>query len=101
MKTWTIKLPSLVGVVFLILSLPFILGSLHPSIHEGGYSALYAIVNIPAIIVVAPLGEWLFQAFGVDLDPYLINLITILLFLVFWVSVSFMIGLFIDSVARE
>jgi hypothetical protein len=53
---WRYKLPIIVGAIYILLSLPFIVGLLSPSMHEGNlYSAIYVVINILPILLLGKL----------------------------------------------
>jgi hypothetical protein len=76
-------------------------GYLHPSIHEGGYAALYVIFNIPALMVVSGIAKNLEGIFTREPDVYTSNMVTIALLLLFWLLVSLVIGIIIDLLKRN
>ncbi len=101
MKKWKFILPVTVGTIFIVFSLPFIFGYLYPSIHEGGYAALYVIFNIPALMVVSGIAKNLEGIFTREPDAYTSNMVTIALLLLFWLLVSLVIGIVIDLLKRN
>ena len=101
MTKWRIKLPLSVSVTFVTLSLPFLLGFLTPSIHEGFYSALYVVVNLPGLFIVAGVSEWALRFFGARRDLHLSNLTTVVSLLVFWVPVFFITGSLMDAMSAK
>lgn len=102
MKKWKYKLPIIVGVAFFLLSLPFILGLLTPSIHEGNYyAAFYVIVNILPTIILGKLGDLLTIFIFKSPTLYQSTLVFIFLTLLFWISVSWILGSVIDRQKRS
>lgn len=86
----------IVGGIYILLSMPFILGYLTPSIHEGGYEAFYVFLNLPGLLVVSGLSETIWKSlFSYD-NSYASNMITLTLILGFWVAISFIIGWALD-----
>jgi hypothetical protein len=90
-------LPILTGIVFLILSLPFVFGILEPSLHGGAYGALYVILNFVPLWITSGLSEAITRILIKGSDLYLSNLVAMGVLLVFWVVVSFLVGIVIDS----
>ena len=91
------KLPLIVGAAFFLLSLPFILGLLAPSIHEGNYyAAFYVIVNILPTIIFGKLGDSLTALIFRAPTLYESTLVFIALTLIFWVSISWILGVILD-----
>jgi hypothetical protein len=101
MKRMKLKLPILVGGLFILLSLPFIFGFLQPSIHEGGYSALYVILNMPALIAVSGIGQKIESALLTNPNLYNSNIVSIALLFLFWVVLSFVLGSIFDKIKRK
>ena len=94
-------MPFIVGGAFLIISLPFITGSLIPSIHEGGYSSIYAIINFPALLVIGKIGNYVESVLFRDPSLYQSNILFVLMCLLFWMVVSFMIAIFMDKTNKK
>jgi len=95
---WRVKLPIIVGLAFTLISLPFILGILEPSIHEGNlYSYFYVLANMPVIMLFGPIAQLFEKSIFNKLDTYYSNLLFIILALIFWVLVSFIIAVFVDK----
>jgi len=90
MKAWKIKLPIIFGGIFLLSSLPLILGHVELSAYKGGYSAVYWLVNFPALMVVS-------GAENIFPDLFISNIkaeLTLILF--FWLILAFLLGIIID-----
>ncbi len=96
-----LKLPILVGGIFILSSLPFIFGLLQPSIHERGYSALYVTLNIPAPVVISGAADRLDSALFKTQDLFTSNMITLALVFLFWVLSSFILGSIFDEIRRR
>ena len=92
------KLPIVIGSLFVLLSLPFIFGLLQPSIHEGGYSALYVILNMPPLMVVSGIAQKIEGALMRNPDRYTSNMLSITLLFLFWVALSFILGSIFDEI---
>jgi hypothetical protein len=93
-----IKLPIIVGIIYTLSSLPFIFGLLTPSIHEGNiYSVLYVFINMPVIFLFGSIIDEIVQIVFNEPSLYNSNIIFIIISIIFWVAVSFVIGLFIDK----
>jgi len=101
MKAMKLKLPILIGSLFILLSLPFIFGFLQPSIHEGGYSVLYVILNMPALMVISGIGRKIESALMTTPDLYTSNILSIILLFLFWVVLSFVVGSIFDEIKRR
>jgi hypothetical protein len=96
-KRAKLKLPCIVGLMFFLISLPFIAGFKHASIHEGDlYSLLYVVLNLPVIYVFGSLSDSIVNHMSIAPDLYRANLVFIGLAHLFWISVAFVVGLILD-----
>ena len=95
------KLPIVIGSLFILLSFPFIFGLLEPSMHEGGYSALYVILNMPALMVISGAVQKIETAFFKTHDLFTSNMLTLTLVFLFWILSSFVLGCIFDEIKRK
>jgi asparagine N-glycosylation enzyme membrane subunit Stt3 len=96
MKHWRTKLPLVVGAIYIIAAIPFILGIWKPSMHEGLYPGLFTLLNLPAILILrAPL-EWLEKVFFPGATLHTSNLLSLVGFFAFWLLLAFAVGYLID-----
>lgn len=96
-KKWKYKLPIWVGVLYFVLCLPFLTGMLIPSIHEGNaYSVFFVIVNMPVIVLFDKLTNLLTSTENLSVP----NAIFIFITWLFWVLISFLIGIVIDTAKK-
>jgi hypothetical protein len=100
MKKMKFKLPVVIGSLFVLLSLPFIFGFLQPSMHEGGYSAFYVIMNMPALMVVSGVAQKIETTLLRNYHLYTANIISIALLFLFWFGISFIFGVLFDGIKR-
>ncbi len=100
MRRMKFKLPIVVGSLFVLLSLPFIFGFLQPSMHEGGYSVFYVLLNMPAIIVVSGVAQKIETSLMKNYDLYTANIISMTFLLLFWLAISFICGVIFDEIKR-
>lgn len=100
---WKYKLPIFTSSISFLISLPFFLGVLHPSIHGGNfYSALYAALFItPPIalldLIVSKYGLSVYgekSILGSDINFILVSIII-------YILLSFLIGFIIDLTKKE
>jgi len=96
MNRWTSRLPKYTVIVFLIISSPFLIGILDLSLHGGAYGALYVIVNFVPLWLFSGLIDPMLRGFNL----YLQNLVAVGILLLFWVVVSFCIGVVVDSLTN-
>jgi len=102
MKRAEVKLPCIVGLMFFLISLPFILGFKNPSIHEGDlYSFLYVTLNLPVIYIFGSLSDSIVNQFWSPPDLYRSNAVFIGFAHLFWILVSFGVGLIRDMVKND
>jgi uncharacterized membrane protein len=102
MKRVKVKLPCIVGLMFFLISLPFISGLKNPSIHEGGlYSFLYVILNLPVIYVFGSLCDSIVHHMWSTPDLYRSNTVFIAFAHLFWILVAFVAGLILDIVKNN
>lgn len=95
---WKVKLPIMVAIAFILISLPFILDILKPSIHEGSlYSFIYVLINILAIYVFGGIAEIVDQSIVDQHDLYVSNMVFMSFALIFWVLMSVIIAVFVDK----
>ncbi|HUL22985.1 MAG TPA: hypothetical protein VLZ10_16125 [Thermodesulfobacteriota bacterium] len=95
------KLPIVVGSLFVLLSLPFIFGFLQPSMHEGGYSVFYVILNMPALMLISGVAQKIETSLMRSYDLYTANIISITFLLLFWLAISFICGAIFDEIKRR
>jgi hypothetical protein len=101
MKRWKTKLPLIVGVIYIIAAMPFILGVCEPSVHEGVYPALFCLLNYPALLIIStPLKSLEKMAFSED-TLHTSNLLFLAAILVFWLVLALAIGSLIDCCRRK
>ena len=96
MNRWTSRLPKYTVIVFLLISSPFLIGILDFSLHGGAYGALYVILNFLPLWIFGGLIDPMVKGFTL----YFQNLVAIGILLVFWVVVSFCIGVVLDNLAN-
>ena len=95
------KLPILIGGIYLVLSLPFIFGYLQPSMHEGGYSAVYVFLNFPGLIIISGIADKIDSILNSAKSLQTSNLITLTLLCIFWTAISFIIAALVDEIKRR
>jgi uncharacterized membrane protein len=99
MKRAKLKFPCVVGLMFFLISLPFISGLKNPSIHEGDlYSFLYVILNLPVIYVFGSLCDSIVNQMWSTPDLYRSNAVFIGFAHLFWILVAFVVGLIRDII---
>ena len=97
----TFRIPIIAGIVYFLLSLPFVLNVLTPSIHEGNwYSTFFVILSMPLFISVGMLAESVESSVVDYPDLYTSNMIALALSWVFLILVSMIVGFFIDITRR-
>jgi uncharacterized membrane protein len=102
MKMAKVKFPCIVGLVFFLISLPFISGLKNASIHEGDlYSFLYVILNLPVIYVFGSLCDSIVNHMWSTPDLYRSNTVFIGFAHLFWILVAFLAGLIRDIVKKN
>ena len=75
---WRYKLPIIIGVIYFLISLPFIFGLLTPSIHEGNlYSLIHIIINILPLFLLGKLADSVSHLFFEYPTLYQSNMISI------------------------
>lgn len=93
MKTnYKYKLTIIITSLYLIASSPFILGFAIPSIHEGIYSSLYVMVNMPVIYLLGGFADKINNKLIAFPTLYASNLVFIIIALLFWSMLAFVAG---------
>ena len=103
MKRARITFPLVVGVFFVIVSLPFILGLKIPSIHEGDpYSFCYVVLNLPPICVFGGLADAVATRLSSgDASAESDNYVMIAFCFLFWTVLAFLVGMLVDCRRRQ
>jgi hypothetical protein len=100
-KGWKTKIPVVSAILYSLFSLPFLLDLPIASIHESGaYSIVYMILNLPVLV--------LFDRFKFDIESslnhptnYTMYLLFFVFSLLFWILVSFILGVFCDVLGQK
>lgn len=88
-------------IFYIVISMPFILGLLIPSIHEGNaYSIIYIIVNTVPLIILNRVIDWISLFLFKSPTLYQTTIVTIGTVLVFWGLVAWLIGFMLDRRKR-
>lgn len=83
---------------YLIISIPFLLGILTPSIHEGNFfSIIYAVINMLPYMILSKFIDWISGAVFKNPTLYQTNLIAIVAALIFWIMICYVLGAIIDK----
>jgi hypothetical protein len=91
------KLPAIVGLVYFVLSIPFVLGLAIPSLHEGNiYSIFYVILNGPMIYLIGGFADKVTSFLFQFPTGYQSNMVFMCLTFIFLVAISSLIGLLFD-----
>lgn len=94
---WKIKLPLITIMFFIIISLPFLLGMLTPSIHEGNfYSIIYVIINIVPFKILGRIIDLISVFLFKGPTLYQTTIVSIIVALVFWTIVAYIAGVILD-----
>jgi hypothetical protein len=103
--SWKAKLPMIVGSGFIVFSLPVIFGVVVPSMHgDNSYSMLYFIINLPAIFIFKLTGvaDVMIYLFGSPpTHRYLSDLLFTILFFLFYLSISYLVGVIVDMCKKK
>jgi hypothetical protein len=97
-----IWVPVLVGGLYFLLSIPFLLDVLTPSIHEGNsYSTLFVLVNLPWILLMGSIGDMICRSLFETQTLYKSNMVFLMLTWLMWVILAFAVGVLIDLTRRR
>jgi Na+/H+-translocating membrane pyrophosphatase len=97
MKRAKVKFPCAVGLIFFLISMPFVLGLKNPSIHEGDlYSFLYVVLNLPVIYVFGSLCDSIVNHLWSTPDLYRSNAVFMVFAHLFWILFAFVVGVICD-----
>ena len=100
-KPYRIWMPILAGGLYLLLSIPFLLDLLVPSIHEGNlYSTLYVLVNLPWIFLTGNIADRICRSLFETQTLYKSNLVFIMLSWFMWVILACLVGALVDLTRR-
>ena len=91
----------IVGAIYIIAAIPFILGVCEPSIHEGLYPALFCLLNYPVLLIISAPVDWLEKMAFPEATLHTSNLLVLAAALVVWLILAFVIGSLIDCCRRK
>lgn len=95
-------MPVAVGVLYLVLSTPFLLNLAVPSMHEGSvYAFLYVFLNLPIIYLLGGFIETVANALFKRPSLYQANVVFITISWFFWVALSRLVGSFVDFTRKQ
>jgi hypothetical protein len=96
-KRWLVKLPTIIGVLFLIISVPCLFNHSGLSLHANDYyTRLYSLVNMPIILSVGYFSDDVARLLFHEPNQYESKVVLIIISWLFLIIISFFVGFVID-----
>lgn len=96
-RRWMLKLPTIIGALFFVFSIPCLFNRSGLSLHSDDYyTALYTMVNMPLIISVGYFSDDVAHLLFHEPNEYELKVVLIIIAWLFLLIMSFLIGFVID-----